>query len=117
MDGAWGEARIREKADVLVLPGDAPLLPGSLIETMTLQLGRGPVMRLLTCELADPSGYGRIVRRGTRGPVLRIVEEKDTNQRERQLREVGTSIYLFQAAFLTLARKASASSCVMSPPQ
>jgi bifunctional UDP-N-acetylglucosamine pyrophosphorylase / glucosamine-1-phosphate N-acetyltransferase len=100
MDSAWGEKRADEKAPVLVLPGDLPLIPVELIRQMLLPLGRGEAMRLLTCELPDPTGYGRILRRGTRGPVLRIVEEKDASLREKAIREVGASIYLFQAAFL-----------------
>ncbi|NDD91345.1 UDP-N-acetylglucosamine diphosphorylase/glucosamine-1-phosphate N-acetyltransferase, partial [bacterium] len=50
--------------------------------------------------LEDPTGYGRVVRRGKAGPVIRIVEEKDATVREKELREVGTSIYLFQSQFL-----------------
>jgi bifunctional UDP-N-acetylglucosamine pyrophosphorylase/glucosamine-1-phosphate N-acetyltransferase len=67
---------------------------------MLLPLGKGDALRLLTCTLAEPTGYGRIVRRGKTGPVLRITEEKDANLREKQIKEVSTSIYLFQAAFL-----------------
>jgi bifunctional UDP-N-acetylglucosamine pyrophosphorylase/glucosamine-1-phosphate N-acetyltransferase len=100
MDAPWGEARVRERAQVLVFPGDLPLLPSAIVEQMALPLGRTQAMRLLTCELANPTGYGRIVRKGNRGAVLRIVEEKDANIREKAIREVGTSIYTFNAQFL-----------------
>jgi bifunctional UDP-N-acetylglucosamine pyrophosphorylase/glucosamine-1-phosphate N-acetyltransferase len=100
MDSEWGEQMVRAKANVLVLPGDLPLITASLVEQMFLPLGRGDALRLLTCTLADPTGYGRIVRRGKTGPVLRIVEEKDASLREKQIQEVSTSIYLFSAAFL-----------------
>lgn len=100
MDGAWGDARVKEKALVLVFPGDLPLLPKEIVEQMAAPLGRTQVLRLLTCELANPFGYGRIVRKGNRGAVLRIVEEKDANVREKAIREVGTSIYSFSANFL-----------------
>ena len=56
-------------------------------------------MRLLTCELAQPQGYGRVVRRGK--SVLKIVEERDASARERAIREVAASIYLFPAASLS----------------
>ena len=100
MDSAWGEQRVEEKSQVLVLPGDLPLVSQELVRQIVAPLGRQIAMRLLTTELEDPTGYGRIVRRGKKGPVLRIVEEKDANLREKQIREVGTSIYSFQAAFL-----------------
>lgn len=100
MDSEWGARRTAEKAVVLVLPGDLPLIGEGLVREMLAPLGRGEAMRLLTCELPDPAGYGRIVRRGTKGPVLRIVEERDATDREKRIREVGASIYLFQAAFL-----------------
>ena len=100
MDSSWGEAVLKNKVPVLVLPGDLPLVSPALIAQMTEELGRTSVMRLLTCVLEDPTGYGRVVRRGKAGPVLRIAEEKDATQREKELHEVGTSIYLFQGQFL-----------------
>jgi bifunctional UDP-N-acetylglucosamine pyrophosphorylase/glucosamine-1-phosphate N-acetyltransferase len=103
MDSPWGEAREKAKSPILVLPGDLPLITEELIRQMVAPLGKTEAMRLLTCELPDPTGYGRIVRRGKTGPVLRIVEERDASLREKQIREVGTSIYLFQAAFLKRA--------------
>jgi bifunctional UDP-N-acetylglucosamine pyrophosphorylase/glucosamine-1-phosphate N-acetyltransferase len=100
MDSPWGEKRIRSKQDVLILPGDIPLITRVLIEQMLMPLGRTESLRLLTCTQTDPTGYGRIVRRGKKGPVLRITEEKDANSREKLIDEVNTSVYLFQAAFL-----------------
>lgn len=100
MDSPWGESRIREKAEVLILPGDLPLIAQPLVAQLLAPLAKNEVLRLLTTELADPAGYGRVVRRGTRGPVLKIVEEKDANLRQKQIREVAVSIYAFQAVFL-----------------
>ncbi len=100
MDSPWGEEVARRKLPVLVLPGDLPLIPSELIRQTAAPLQRGSVMRILSTVLQDPTGYGRIVRRGKSGPVLRIVEEKDASVREKELREVGTSIYLFQSGFL-----------------
>jgi bifunctional UDP-N-acetylglucosamine pyrophosphorylase/glucosamine-1-phosphate N-acetyltransferase len=100
MGSAWGDRMIREKRPVLVLPGDSPLLTAELLAQMLKPLSSSEAMRLLTTELDEPAGYGRIVRRGKRGPVLKIVEEKDASIREKQIREVGTSIYLFAPAFL-----------------
>jgi bifunctional UDP-N-acetylglucosamine pyrophosphorylase/glucosamine-1-phosphate N-acetyltransferase len=103
MDSPWGEARVAEKALVLVLPGDLPLLTEAMIAQMLAPLQRAEALRLLTTELAAPMGYGRVVRRGRRGVVLRIVEERDANARERAIREVACSIYSFQAVFLRSA--------------
>lgn len=101
MDSEWGENQVRSKSNVLVLPGDLPLMPPELVEQMLQPLGRNQLMRLLTCELPDPTGYGRVVRKGKSGSVLRIVEQRDATDREKLIREVGASIYLFQSAFLS----------------
>ena len=101
MDSAWGQEISRLKGAVLVLPGDLPLIPAELVQQMVEPLGSAS-MRLLTSELPDPTGYGRVVRRGRQGAVLRIVEEKDANLREKAVREVGASIYLFQSSFLRM---------------
>lgn len=100
MDTEWGAERVAERASILVLPGDLPLMTEELIRQMIAPLGRTDAMRLLTCDLPDPTGYGRIVRKGKAGAVLRITEEKDASDREKAIKEVGASIYLFQAAFL-----------------
>ena len=100
MDSSWGESVNKRKLSVLVLPGDLPLISNELISQMVEGLGRTASMRLLTTLLDDPTGYGRVIRRGSSGPVLRIVEQKDANLREKQVREVATSIYFFQGGFL-----------------
>jgi bifunctional UDP-N-acetylglucosamine pyrophosphorylase/glucosamine-1-phosphate N-acetyltransferase len=100
MDSEWGEEVYKRDTPVLVLPGDQPVISSELIRQMIEPLPRTHCMRVLTCELEDPKGYGRIVRRGKEGPILKIVEEKDATLREKQIREVGTSTYLFQPGFL-----------------
>lgn len=100
MDSEWGQTMKAAKADILVLPGDLPLLPGALIGEMLESLAPTEAMRLLVCKLSDPTGYGRIIRKGKAGQVLRIVEEKDATLREKAIQEVGVSIYLFKAGFL-----------------
>jgi bifunctional UDP-N-acetylglucosamine pyrophosphorylase / glucosamine-1-phosphate N-acetyltransferase len=99
MDSAWGQAQVKAKAQIVILPGDLPLITKDLVAQIAEPLGKS-AMRLLTCELKDPTGYGRVVRKGKRGGVLRIVEEKDANAREKQIHEVGASIYSYQASFL-----------------
>lgn len=101
MDTDWGRARAEENARILVLPGDLPLLPETLVSAMLAPLAKGSALRLLTCELPDPFGYGRVVRKG-KFPA-RIVEEKDASPAQRKIREVAASIYTFDARFLAAA--------------
>ena len=100
MDSEWGAKMLEKKTPILVLPGDLPLIPSALLQQMIAPLRKGEVMRLLTCDLPDPTGYGRVVRRGKQGSVLRIVEERDANIREKTIKEVAASIYTFQSTFL-----------------
>ena len=76
---------------VLVLYGDVPLIRARslrhLIDTTESALG------LMTVDLADPGGYGRIVR-DEAGNVLRIVEDKDASEAEKAIREINTGIML-----------------------
>lgn len=101
MQAPWGAKAVQNKENVLVLPGDLPLLTSELVREMSEPLKRGSALRLLTAILHDPFGYGRVVRRGKKGPVQRIVEEKDAKPREKLITEVGLSIYTFNAAFLS----------------
>ncbi len=102
MESSWGKDRLSARQPVLVLPGDQPLLNDELVSQILEPLSRTSALRLLTCELPDPSGYGRVVRRGKKGPVLRIVEERDANLREKAICEVAASIYFFQSSFLSV---------------
>lgn len=80
----------------LVLYGDVPLTRPETLEALCKAAGKGAA--LLTVELDDPRGYGRIVR--SRGAVERIVEEKDATESERALREVNTGIMVLPTARL-----------------
>ncbi len=84
-------------APTLVLYGDVPLITS---ETLARLLAVAGVDRLglLTVELADPSGYGRIVRDGTR--IVRVVEHKDADDATRAIREVNTGILVAPTAAL-----------------
>jgi bifunctional UDP-N-acetylglucosamine pyrophosphorylase/glucosamine-1-phosphate N-acetyltransferase len=75
---------------VLVLYGDVPLVQPETLRGLVALTGPKS-LGLLTVELPDPTGYGRIVR-DARGKVLRIVEQKDANARERKIREGNTGI-------------------------
>lgn len=87
---------------VVVVPGDAPLLTATTLTALleTHRLARAATT-LLTAELADPTGYGRVVREG--GSVAAVVEHKDADDATRTIREVATSVYAFDAEHLRTA--------------
>jgi bifunctional UDP-N-acetylglucosamine pyrophosphorylase/glucosamine-1-phosphate N-acetyltransferase len=78
----------------LVLYGDVPLVRRSTLEHLVHQAGAG--LGLLTAHLANPQGYGRIVR-DENGAVRAIVEEKDASEDERRIREINTGIMVLPA--------------------
>ena len=80
---------VDRNGNVLVLYGDVPLISPRTLRSLIEASAGG--LALLTQELQDPRGYGRIVRDG-QGRVARIVEEKDASAAERALREVNTGI-------------------------
>jgi len=82
--------QLQDGSKTLVLYGDVPLIQDSTLHQMQ-QAGEGLV--LLTVNLANPTGYGRIVR-DTQGDVQRIVEEKDATPEQREITEVNTGILL-----------------------
>jgi len=80
---------IDERLPTLVLYGDVPLVQASTLQHLLHQAADG--LGLLTVRLANPQGYGRIVREAT-GGVLGIVEEKDATPGQRAIDEVNTGI-------------------------
>lgn len=73
----------------LVLYGDVPLTTAQTLQTLIDQAGKEK-LAVLTVDLEDPTGYGRIVREDKR--IVRIVEQKDADDTERAIREVNTGI-------------------------
>jgi bifunctional UDP-N-acetylglucosamine pyrophosphorylase/glucosamine-1-phosphate N-acetyltransferase len=82
----------------LVLYGDVPLTGLETLEKL-IATAANETFALLTVELADPSGYGRIVRNDT-GAVLAIVEEKDATEPQRKIREINTGIMVIPNRYL-----------------
>jgi len=83
---------------VLLLSGDVPLLkPETLTTLVDGHISTGSALTVLTAHVANPHGYGRIVRDGSNGrEIARIVEEKDASDGERLIREINSGIYAFQ---------------------
>ena len=81
----------------LVLSGDVPLTQTATLQAL-VDACAGKQMALLTIDLADPTGYGRIVRAGTQ--VQAIVEHKDANPTQREIKEIYSGIMAAPTALL-----------------
>ncbi len=92
-----------DDGDVLVALGDTPLLRAPTLAALLTEHGRrGADVTVLSMVVADPTGYGRVVR-DDRGDLERIVEERDATPDERRLTEVNTGVLVARAHDLTLA--------------
>ncbi len=98
--GAFPDDDLDDTSTVLVLPGDTPLLRPETIESFVgSHEASGDAATVLTAEMPDPSGYGRVVR-ARDGRVLRIVEQRDASAEERRITEINTGIYAFRRDML-----------------
>ncbi|GLY03382.1 MULTISPECIES: bifunctional UDP-N-acetylglucosamine diphosphorylase/glucosamine-1-phosphate N-acetyltransferase GlmU [Actinoplanes] len=85
---------------VVVLSGDVPLLRAETVEALLATHERaGAAATVLSAEVAEPRGLGRIVRDAA-GNLERIVEQKDATEEQRRIREINSGIYAFDAALL-----------------
>ncbi len=83
------------RGTVIVLSGDVPLLTRSTIDALIgYHKGTGAKATILTVDMPDPSGYGRILRNAD-GSVRRIVEQRDATPAELSVREINSGIYVF----------------------
>ena len=90
-------------SDVVVLPGDTPLLrPGTIARLVDEHQRGDAACTILSAELDDPTGYGRVLHERD-GRVARVVEEGDATPAERELGEINTSIYCFRRSLLAPA--------------
>ena len=89
---------IKDGSDVLVLYGDTPLTPVSLLQDLIDSL-QGKEMSVLTAFSDNPFGYGRIIRNSS-GNLQKIVEEKDATDEERQIKEVNTGMIVCKGKIL-----------------
>ncbi|MFP4511754.1 MAG: bifunctional N-acetylglucosamine-1-phosphate uridyltransferase/glucosamine-1-phosphate acetyltransferase [Acidimicrobiales bacterium] len=98
---AFGDDVIDDDLDLLVLPGDTPLLrPETLAALVEAHRSSGVACTVLTARLDDPTGYGRIVR-GKEDAVSRIVEQSDATADELAIDEINTGIYCFRRSLLS----------------
>lgn len=87
---------------VLILNGDVPLIEQDTARKLVEACG-GERLALLTIELPDPTGLGRIVRDAGSGQVRAIVEHKDASEAQRAIREIYTGMMAAPAAWLKQA--------------
>ena len=80
---------------VLVVPGDTPLLEFHSLQALVLEHGaRHAAASIMSARAKDPTGYGRVIRDAD-GRVLKVVEQRDATEQEREVDEINTSVYVF----------------------
>lgn len=89
---------------VIVVCGDTPLLTGATLRKLAeTHTGDGNAVTVLTAEVPDATGYGRIVRDGESGAVTAIVEHKDATEAQRAIREINSGVFAFDGQLLAKA--------------
>jgi bifunctional UDP-N-acetylglucosamine pyrophosphorylase / glucosamine-1-phosphate N-acetyltransferase len=97
------DLEIADDGDVVVLPGDTPLLrPTTVAALVTEHRLSGAAATVLTARFDDPTGYGRIVR-DRDDQMHRIVEQRDADEAELAIDEVNTGIFVFRRSLLAPA--------------
>lgn len=88
---------------VLILCGDTPLITAQTLRGMLqAHKGSGAAVTVMTAHMAEPFGYGRVVKAGD-GSIAAITEEKDASPEERRIQEVNAGVYCVDRAFLERA--------------
>ncbi len=82
---------------VIVLSGDAPqITPQTIAALLNFHLDQRAAMTLLSADLADPTGYGRVIRKNARSSEVKfIVEEKSASSAQKRIREINAGFYVF----------------------
>ncbi|MEU3354938.1 bifunctional UDP-N-acetylglucosamine diphosphorylase/glucosamine-1-phosphate N-acetyltransferase GlmU [Streptomyces sp. NPDC037389] len=87
---------------VVVVCGDTPLLTGETLKRLAdTHAADGNAVTVLSAEVPDSTGYGRIVRDAASGAVTAIVEHKDATDEQRAIREINSGVFAFDAQLLT----------------
>ncbi|MCA6080134.1 MAG: bifunctional UDP-N-acetylglucosamine diphosphorylase/glucosamine-1-phosphate N-acetyltransferase GlmU [Endomicrobium sp.] len=92
------------EGDILVISADVPLIkPSTLLSLINNNKKIGASITVLTAEVENPFGYGRIVKKG--GILEKIVEEKDATPAEKHIKEINSGIYCFDKNLWTALSK------------
>lgn len=86
---------VSNDSTVLILYGDVPLVSKATLEKLLAQVNND-TLALLTITVSDPTGYGRLVR-DEKNNVVSIVEQKDANDVQKQIKEINTGIFAMPA--------------------
>ncbi|UQI43317.1 bifunctional UDP-N-acetylglucosamine diphosphorylase/glucosamine-1-phosphate N-acetyltransferase GlmU [Streptomyces sp. HU2014] len=98
---ALGDSGIVLDGTVVVVCGDTPLLTGETLRKLSdAHAADGNAVTVLTAEVPDSTGYGRIVRDEATGAVTAIVEHKDATDAQRAIREINSGVFAFDARLL-----------------
>jgi len=93
------ENAVKSSPHIVVLCGDMPLVSAESIRGMvSLHLERKAAATVMTAKVADPTGYGRIIRKGNN--VIDIREHKDATPEERQINEINAGFYCFDTSLV-----------------
>jgi bifunctional UDP-N-acetylglucosamine pyrophosphorylase / glucosamine-1-phosphate N-acetyltransferase len=91
------------QGDVMVLNGDGPLLKTETLARLLETQSNQPGMTLITCNVSNPTGLGRILRDGN-GNIQNIIEEKDTTPEQKKITEINPGIYIFDKTVFDKAK-------------
>jgi bifunctional UDP-N-acetylglucosamine pyrophosphorylase/glucosamine-1-phosphate N-acetyltransferase len=100
-EALFGSGNSNKYDQVIVLSGDAPLISAETIRMLSaFHTAQKATMTLLSADLDDPYGYGRVIRKGGRVEVQAIVEEKSAAPQQKKIREINSGFYAFDAPAL-----------------
>lgn len=92
---------VRPEGTVIVVCGDTPLLTGATLARLAdVHAADGNAVTVLSAEVPDSTGYGRIVRDAATGAVTAIVEHKDATDGQRAIREINSGVFAFDGELL-----------------
>ncbi len=93
------------KGNILILNGDFPLITSKSLNNLVKKHADGRAdVSFLTADIADPSGYGRVLR-NVNGEVEKIIEDKDASPVEKKITEINSGTYCVKSGFLWEALK------------
>ncbi|WP_078600761.1 bifunctional UDP-N-acetylglucosamine diphosphorylase/glucosamine-1-phosphate N-acetyltransferase GlmU [Streptomyces violens] len=99
--GEAGAPGVELDGTVVVVCGDTPLLTGETLRKLSeTHAADGNAVTVLSAEVPDATGYGRIVRDEATGAVTAIVEHKDASDAQRAIREINSGVFAFDARLL-----------------
>jgi len=93
------------KGNILILNGDFSLITSKSLNNLVKKHAEGRAdVSFLTADIADPSGYGRVLR-NVKGEVEKIIEDKDASPAEKKIKEINSGTYCVKSGFLWEALK------------